>query len=318
MRDVKLTLDKIKNGLDGDYVSGLVLLGAYSKQPTKNNQSYFMDGSLEAEGSLRFKAWSSSSAYAKLESQDYQNTVVLITAKINDYSGVRGLILDSFEVWDLSKALPDGSRVKKSDFIQTVYDAEKYFNNLNNIIDKYCSEQAQAVFNLLMADDTVKERFTVEFAARAHHDNVKSGLLAHSLKVTKLATLLTMYPHIMKKISPDLLFLGCAIHDIGKVFEYTDGTIVNEGTLLSHNSFGVLILAEYSSQIIDLVGQEFYYRLLAVVEQHHGDYGDRPRTVASYVINQLDALEALLTSLNSALELTGDAPQVVFDGLKLA
>ena len=174
-------------------------------------------------------------------------------------------------------------------------------------------------YSVVLFDEIIKpveDSFKNEFAAVSHHDACRSGLLAHTTKVVRMASMIKQYPEILKRVSSDLLFIGCALHDIGKVFEYNNGAISNLGKSLSHHTFGVIILLDNKELICSSMGESFFYSLLAVVEQHHGEYAEHPRTVASYVIYQLDNLDSRLTSLNSLLaESDGDVVQ--YDGYKM-
>ena len=156
-----------------------------------------------------------------------------------------------------------------------------------------------------------------EFAAVWHHDNCKAGLLAHTTKVVRMASLIRMYPEITKKISPDVLFIGCALHDIGKVYEYGLGAVTDEGKVLSHHTFGVLFCASHKKDIVEALGRDGYRLLLSIIEQHHGEYGERPRTVAAYVVHRLDMLESVLTSVNTLLKDSPDG-NIQYDGYKLS
>lgn len=295
---------------NGMYVDGCVLMQSMQVLPTKNGGQY-ISGNFQAKGQVAYKVWSSDTAFGKLSTHkdDYIGSVCRIRGKVDIYGGTFSVIIADLEVVDLNE-----SSINKSDFMEDVYDALQWNDTLFKVLRKYCSEEAVTLFENTIAP--YKERFLCEFAAVSHHDNCKSGLLAHTTKVVRLATLVKMYPEIMKRVSPDLLFIACALHDIGKIMEYDNGAMSEEGLSLSHHTFGVLILSENKSEIVEKKGIEFYNQLLAVVEQHHGEYGERPRTVASYVVFLLDNLESKLTSLNSVLS-DSNGNMVVYDGYKL-
>lgn len=298
---------------DRTSVTGYVLVQSYSVMPQKNGGQY-IGGKLQAAGDLGFKAWSSTlptSAYMKmLGEEDFRGKICFVDATVNYFGGEYSLILNSIKAVEQGK---DG--LNKSDFFQSVYDENIYMRDLRALLKKYCSPNAILVFELLMKDH--EERFKLEFAAVSHHDNCRSGLLAHSSKVTRLATLIKMYPAIMKKVSLDLLFVGTALHDIGKIEEYSDGSISEIGVKLSHHTMGVLMVNEHREKITELMGEDFFYGLLSIIEQHHGQYAEHPRTVAAYVIHLLDAMEANLQSLNDLI-LNSVGSQVQFDGFKLS
>lgn len=310
MSEEILTVEGIKSLTDGEYVTGLVLVSNYSKQTNKKGGSY-IDGMLEAQGQLPFKSWSNSEAFSELDSDpSWKGKIAMVTAKVNDWGGFRSLIVEGIREYT-------GNEYGKSNFLKTVYDADKYMGVLKGLINKNCSDEAIEAFDVIMDIPMLKDRFTLEFAAKAMHDNVKSGLLAHSLKVTKLASMASMYPDLLHRIDKSMLFLGCALHDIGKVMEYTDGVIEGRGTMLSHNTFGAWMLFSKETELVSLLGEKHFYELISVVQQHHGEYGERPRTLLAYVVHQLDLLESMFTMLNTQVQGTPAGEQVRFDDLRL-
>lgn len=295
---------------DKSYVEGLVLMGEYSENPTKNGGSY-LAGNLQALGDVSFKVWSGA-CFNDMVKNSYTGKVVKIEGTVNEYGGVKSLILDA--IYDVPTEELDKEGISEIDFFSTKYDTESYYARLTKKLQKCVSAEAYQVYNLIMGD--YLDKFKNEFAAINYHDNCRGGLLAHTTKVVNICSVITMYPNISSRISIDALCVGAALHDLGKTLEYCNGTISEVGKYISHNTFGVLILNEHKEEIIHLKGEEFYNILLSIVSQHHGEYGERPRTIAAYIVHQFDLLDSSLTLLDQTLE---DTPtgQVRFDGLKL-
>ena len=80
---------------------------------------------------------------------------------------------------------------------------------------------------------------------------------------------------------------------------------------------GVLILEPHKDDIIHLMGKDFYMDLLAIISQHHGEWGERPRTVASVVVHLLDSLESSISTINEMLEGVEKGTQISYNGYKL-
>lgn len=298
----------LSNMTNGTKVTGYAYVKSYQKYPTKNGGEY-IGGFVEVIGSLPFKAWGNSVAFASLETEDYMNTICYINAEVNLYQGNLSLIINS-----LSAIEENG--LSATDFFESKYNAESFWEDLQKSLNKHTSEECQEIFNTIVSGD-VKERFMVEFAASFNHDNCKSGLIAHTVKVVKMCSLIKMYPSIVNRVSMDLLFLGAALHDIGKVAEYTDGVVNHVGQSLPHNTLGVLMLHDYKNLIVEKKGEQFFNQLVSILSQHHGEYGERPRTVASYVVHLIDCLEAQLTTINSMLESVDSSTQIRYDDYKL-
>ena len=309
-----LVRDKLVKQAEGTLIKGYVLINGYQLTPQKNG-GFYISGTLQAMGTIPFKVWSSTvgdSLYAKMSGGEslFKGSICYVEGKVDRYGGNFSLVLNDGRVID-----GEDIGLKESDFLEDVYDVGAFWQSLIGVLKKNCSERAVIMFERVISD--VKERFMTEFAAVWHHDNCKAGLLAHTTKVVRMASLIRMYPESTKKISPDVLFIGCALHDIGKVYEYGLGAVTDEGKVLSHHTFGVLFCASHKKDIVEALGLEGYRLLLSIIEQHHGEYGERPRTVAAYVVHRLDMLESVLTSVNTLLKDSPDG-NIQYDGYKLS
>lgn len=286
---VKKDLEKY---VDGQVIETIVFIKSYAIRVTKNN-SKFADGMLEMKGSVPFKVWSGTTL-DELEKYDYQNLICHIEAKVNEYNGTKGLIINNI------KALEEGT-YNPSDFFEEKYNSSAYWEALCKLVGKHCSPSGVNIFKKVFSG--IEDRFKVEFAARSHHDAVRSGLMAHTYKVSYIISrIIKLYPNIMKVVDTDVLFLGAVCHDIGKIYEYTNGIIQGSGLILSHNIFGVEMLSSNKDFIINEKGEEFYYRLLAIIAQHHGEYGEPPRAVEAFLIYMVDNLESKFEAIDESFE----------------
>jgi 3'-5' exoribonuclease len=311
----KLNLEFIEGMVDRTPIGGVCLLQTYSKAPTKNG-GFYIGGTLStSDGSIPFKAWGSSDCFRTLDETDLKGSIVVCDAEVNIYNGQRSLIVSSVRV--LTDDMLTEMGLTQTDFMYSKYNVEAYWEKFDKAMEKNLSANAYEVFNTIM--EKYSDRFKEEFAAMYHHDNCRGGLIAHSLKTVQIATIVSLYPNIMNWVSKDLLYLGCALHDIGKIVEYSLGDMSDEGKAVSHPVIGAVMLAtEYADLITEKLGERFFYELISVVSSHHGDMGERPRTVAAYVVHKLDMIEALFTGLNEQLEdaKKGDVQQ--YDGYKLS
>lgn len=305
-----LVRDELIKKSDGEFVKGFVLIKAYTKQPTKTGGSY-IGGSLEAKGSMQFKVWSNADCFDDMDKYDYQERVCFVSGKVNVYMGAYSLVLETCRVVD-----EESEGVSKSEFYEEKYSATAFWNNLMGTVKKNTTEDGFSIVEEVL-NESVRERFCEEFAAVGHHDNCRSGLLAHTAKAIKIATVLKMYPSIMERVSSDLLFVSMAIHDVGKIREYNNGVISSEGKFISHNISGIMILEEHKERIIELKGESFYIELCSIVATHHGEYGEVPRTIASYIVHLIDCFESNLTSVNQLLEVTEKDNQITIGSMKL-
>lgn len=277
---------------DGTIIDGYGFVRGYNVSPTKTGGTY-INGSVECVGGVQFKVWSSDPAYTMLTSDDFTNTICKIHAQVNDYGGQRSLIIKEISKYD-------GTDADESDFLYSKYDINDLATRLNNIINKYCSREASQVYVEVMTP--IWDRFTKEFAASFHHDSCVNGLLAHTEKVTAMAKVINNYPTLMQAIDPDVLFVGCCLHDIGKVLEYNNGVVTNLGKIMSHPTIGIFMLAQHKDRIVELKGEDYYNKLVSIIQQHHAEFGERPRTLAAYIVSILDSTEAKLTDIQEQVE----------------
>lgn len=295
-------------------VEGYVLIQSYGTQPTKNGGVY-LQGSLEAKGTLPFKAWSRSKAFDILQKKNFSGVICRVKAETNLYNGIFSLILQ--DVISLTKEEFAEAELETAKFLEPGYDGVSGFQELEQIVKSHVSENAGKLFDAVFTEP-VRNRFQMEYAAIHNHDNVLGGLLHHSLKVTKLAGFSKEYPNLAKRMDPDVLYLGAAIHDIGKILEYQNGTISGSGKLISHTVSGIVALERScAAQAVSLCGPEFYDRLLSVVGCHHGPYGELPRTVEAYVIFLMDCLDSDLTMLDQMVK-NANGRQVKYKDMKLS
>lgn len=299
----KKDLDKM---VDGQSFETIAVVKSYDIKVAKNGKKY-LDGLLEAKGTIPFKVWAGS-LFDDMSACDYGDTKCNVRGKVNEYNGAKSLVLSDV------KALGEQGAYDPEDFFETKYNISAYWDGLCNLVAKHTSEKGYKIFEKVLSG--INDRFKVEFAARGHHDAVMGGLLAHTYKVTNImARVLKLYPTLDSKMDKDLLIVGSALHDIGKVYEYTNGSIIGNGLLVSHHTFGVEIITVMKDEIIELKSEEFYYRLLAIIEQHHGEFEETPRTIEAYLVHLADLIESKYEAISESLE-NGDEV-VNIDGFKL-
>lgn len=299
----KKDLDKMT---DGQSFETTAVIKSYDVKVAKNEKKY-LDGLIEAKGTIQFKVWSGT-LFDEMNSCDYGDTKCSIRGKVNEYNGTKSIILSDV------KALADKGVYDPEDFFESKYNISAYWDGLCNLVSKHSSEQGYKIFESTLTD--ISTRFKVEFAARSHHDAVMGGLLAHTYKVTNImARVLKLYPTLSSKVDKDLLIVGSALHDIGKVFEYTNGSIIGNGLLVSHHTFGVELVTAKRDEIIELKSEEFYYRLLAIIEQHHGEFEETPRTIEAYLVYLADLIESKYEAISESLEKEDEIVNI--DGFKL-
>ena len=97
------------------------------------------------------------------------------------------------------------------------------------------------------------------------------------------------------------MVISLALHDVGKIYEMHDG-VYQKYSFLTHRGLGLEHLLQYKKLIVDLYDEEFFYMICSVLLQHHGEYGENPRTVYAMIVHMIDDLEAQLTTIDDLLQ----------------
>ena len=124
--------------------------------------------------------------------------------------------------------------------------------------------------------------------------------------------------HTMSPEERDLVILGLVVHDFGKILELKNGAYT-EISIVPHTYLGIEIISKYKDLIEETYNEMFYRELQAIILEHHGEFGERPKTVYAYLVHVIDLLDSRVSGLQrkvEGLEL-GDTTNVAFDGYKL-
>lgn len=307
-----LNKEEILQQVDKETVSGISILSSYSVQTAKNGKNYY-NGTLKAQGNLEFKVWGGK-LYDQLESEDYQGVPVYVEAEVNVWNDTKSLILKKVVAVDVADL---GIDITPLD--PTKYDIAANEKEFYALLKAELSPNGFELFKKIY--NRIRKEFRSEYAAVKIHDAYRGGLLAHTLKVLKVLQFIwETYPNIRENMNKDLVFIGLAVHDMGKIMEYNNGTRTDIA-FATHNFLGQEILFEFKEdiikgfevtmkpvndiQFIEPFGADFYYRLQAIIQQHHGEFGEPCHTVESYLVHLVDMFESRIEILEESLPFTG-------------
>lgn len=155
--------------------------------------------------------------------------------------------------------------------------------------------------------------FLGDYCAVSVHDAYEGGLSAHTVKVfSQLVECVFggdgtnhFYENIKNNVDMPALIIGCIIHDFGKSFEYLNGKR-HENSFVPHTLFGIHLLTKLEATILSRYSMGTYLRLMAIIGQHHGDFGEKPQCIESYLIHLADYQETKLQILEEAIDKVED------------
>lgn len=292
---MSLTKERINSGFSGEMVTGVVLIRGMEIGKTKRDAP-FIYGNVNLFGgaTIPYKVWDGNAAFNYMQNNTPDGQLVSISAEINIWEETRSLIFKSVSAVDGNV----------SDYMASKYDVEAYWLALRDLVSKSVSVNALEIADkVLFNNQSLAESFKREFAASSHHDNCKGGLLAHTYKVVKY-TIVTMqtYPKLKEKYA-DITILGSLFHDMGKTVEMNNGVYQSVPSTVTHRYLGVEMLDK--GFIVERMGEKFYYDLVSVLLQHHDNWGDPCRTIASYIVSNADLIESRMALINQTIEEMG-------------
>lgn len=163
------------------------------------------------------------------------------------------------------------------------------------------------IFSVLK-DTDIAEGWKNAPAAKNVHHAYRGGLLEHSLSVARLCLrLAAQYSHIDKEI----LLAGALLHDLGKIWEFSDGVVheyTNAGRLLGHT---YLIL----EQLLPLLQKsglepELIQHFKHLVISHHGEHefgaACIPQTSEAFLLHYADMIDARMAQCQALFHNTDD------------
>lgn len=179
-------------------------------------------------------------------------------------------------------------------------DVNNYITRIKSYIDKIDDEDIKELVVYLY--NTYNDKLTIWPAAVSAHHNYKHGLIQHLCNVARQAIIVaTCYTDI----SMDLVIAGALLHDIGKLYEYTeDGKISDLGKYRDHISCGQLMIHEAYNKLGCKVDEKDINRLLHIIISHHGklEWGSPKTPVCkeAFIVHQADYIDANMFILHDS------------------
>lgn len=173
-------------------------------------------------------------------------------------------------------------------------------DELEALIEETGDELASLVRSVLSGE--TYERFCEWPAAQSHHGAVRHGLLAHSVRVARLAQRLAAgYGPNGLAHDGELVIAAALLHDVGKVWtlpRIAGGPMPEEAHELDHVTRGALATRLAAERLARPVAEARLTALLHAILAHHGqrEWGApvEPHSVEAWLVHLADLAEARL------------------------
>ncbi|NLJ71074.1 MAG: HD domain-containing protein [Clostridiaceae bacterium] len=276
----------------GKVSQGTVFINVLPSIRTGKNGEFMVGQFLSQDGQFDFRIWE----------EEIFSTVQANGTGIYDVE-VIGAEYNGFYFTVRKIEVCHNPEISKYDFLPSI-PREQINQNWKRAVRKLnalgVSKDCWNLLEEIIKDPEIKGRFTTEGAAIYYHDNKIGGLVNHTIKMLNiLAAMLENNPELLE--CADLLTFSIMVHDIGKVFEYED-LAPAKFWYANHRVRGIEFIANYKDAIIELFDETFYRQVQSVISGHHGDYGDRPTTVAAAIVHYIDTLESQTTGILQHME----------------
>lgn len=292
---------------------GSFLLQGITVTQTKNN-SDMLSGSIIVKGgaSTRFVCFDNLIVSQFKESGVSTIFVTDGLVTMQDYNGLLSAKLDG--IMSLSNDF------EISEFMEAI-DPNKNAKEIGSIISRLMTPKGVALAKEMMLGQGHELAIAMAAQYGGYHDGKVGGLLNHIRKLLSYAEVAMKEYEALSTMSPeerDLVLLGLIVHDFGKMLELKDG-VYTEISIVPHTYLGIEVISKYKDSIISTYGEMFYRELQAIILEHHGEFGERPKTIYAYLVHVIDLLDSRVSGLQRVLEglPLGEATTVSFDNYKL-
>lgn len=308
---------KISEFVSGDHIRNYFILDSVTVKSRKSGDQYLFFQFKDRSGKISGNFWSPSKSdfdaynvgdivFVEAVTETYNDRIMLNIAKIR-----RAASDEAVSVRDLVKSSPK--------------DGETMYSEIVSTVDKYVDNEDMKKLTLAIYE-AHKEKLIVYPAAISFHHAEIGGLLHHTLGVIKGVFYVSQ---AYKFLSRDLLICGAALHDIGKLYEYSlnETGLIKEvtidGNLVTHIIRGAMIVEEFGKNLG--TDPEVVKLLSHMILSHHGvpEFGSSvvPKFPEALILHEMDDIDAKLYEMEEALsgvkEGTMSERQRAFDDVRL-
>jgi 3'-5' exoribonuclease len=201
-----------------------------------------------------------------------------------------------------------GESVEDELFVRSsAVDPALLWKQLNGFIEEVNDTDVRQLLFRIFSEPDVEKLFRAAPAARSMHHAFRSGLLEHTVSVTKAARLLARH----YGLNEDLVVAGCLLHDLGKIWELEIGASIeytDDGRLIGHIPMETIFVDKKIGELENFPA-EIRRQLLHILLAHHGEYGfgspRRPKTPEALLVHMSDNLDSKMAGMMEAITAQG-------------
>lgn len=279
----------------GDGFSDVFMLAEKSMGHKRDGNPYLTITLADKSGRIKGVVWDNVS---QISSAANAGDFVRIAGSVGEYRGNLQLVVKSMAAVPADDVAPE-------DFLPaTDRDVDKMFDRLRALTDTIADRGLRALMASFWADDALVCAFKRAPAAKMMHHAYLGGLVEHTLSMALLADKVAGH---YSGVDRDMLIVGAALHDIGKIRElsydvnidYTD-----EGRLLSHISIGLEIVNAKIEALGELPVQQAAL-IKHMIVSHHGarEFGspEPPKTIEAVLLNYIDEIDSRINAIRELM-----------------
>jgi 3'-5' exoribonuclease len=279
-----------------DDVDSIFLVKYIAVMAGRDGRSYLNLVVADSSGDLEARRWSHAEESAK---RVPKGSFVKVKGKVNLYQNRFQLI-----VKDLVPVPADS--INPEDYMRkSLSDPERMFDQLMAIVDQVEDCYLRDLLQMVLMDSEIRRRLALWPAGKSIHHACVGGLLEHILSCANLA--LTITPSYCG-VNRDFVVAGAVLHDICKVYELSDGPVVeytDEGRLVGHLVNVVQLVDRFIAKMPHFPAQAKMH-LEHILVSHHGslEHGSTkpPQTREAQLVHFIDLIDSQMNSFQTAID----------------
>ncbi len=274
-------------------VDSIFLVKYIARMEGKDGKSYLNIILCDNSGDIEARKWAGAE---KLIQTVEKGCYVRVAGKVNLYQGRLQLVLSDINPVDATTICVDHFVAQSS------HDPHEMLGQLVSMIEKLDDVYIRDLLLAILHDAEISRRMKIWAAGKTIHHAYQGGLLEHLLQCVRLADILSaIYP-----VNRNFVVAGAMLHDLCKVYELTDGTMVDyteEGRLVGHLINAVELLDRFCSKIKDFPSITKLH-LKHILVSHHGEYEfgspKLPQTSEALLVHYIDLIDSKMNSFEAA------------------